>query len=60
MKALAMSFQTKEKDFLNCIFNTFFLTPRPTYASKTFEREPSKDHPCAVLSKQMRGFRGRR
>lgn len=42
--------------FGNCILETYFLTPQPTYATNyndlnNFGREPPKYYSCAVWSK---------
>jgi len=64
MKALGLVVLDK-KIFENCILNTYFLTPWPTFATNqnhlnNFGRGPPRDHSCEVWSKSNEWFQRRR
>ena len=64
MKALGLVVSDK-KIFENCILKTYFLTPKPTYATNQnhlnhFGRGPPRDHSCEVWSKSNEWFQRRR
>jgi len=55
---------SEEKIFENCILKTYFLTPRPTYATNwnslnNFDSGPPRDHSCEVWSKSNKRFQRR-